>query len=271
MSDQPRTRRPGGWRASVAAIICVARGIPLFFAAMPRTPLRVLGIIALDTLHLIRHGHGMPRHRRHALALFLDAEGCANAAWDHKTLCAGDYRALRDQLDQAQMTWCLAEYLRRLDALESRRPAINGDERQFRMVRAYREEVARLSIGSAAAIALYDARLDEGVRATVSDADVRVLFRVLMQCQIVDDALDYADDVAAGLPSFLTACASLPQSIAFAAAAARSYGAPEPAAAGILPLRLALRVVSKGAALSMRLAERRYRSGAAATVRQYAQ
>ena len=47
--------------------------------------------------------------------------------------------------------------------------------------------------------------------ATYCDADLNILFRIVMQCQIIDDVLDYAKDMSAGLPSFLTASKSLPQ------------------------------------------------------------
>ena len=49
---------------------------------------------------------------------------------------------------------CVEEYLGRLRDLESRRPSIGGDHRRFDEVRLYREGVARLSLATAAAIAL---------------------------------------------------------------------------------------------------------------------
>ena len=45
-----------------------------------------------------------------------------------------------------------------------------------------------------------------------------------MQCQIVDDVVDYRTDMQAGLPTFLTASASLDDALASTAQAARSYG-----------------------------------------------
>ena len=55
--------------------------------------------------------------------------------------------------------------------------------------------------------------LDEGIRATHCDGDFNILFRIAMQCQIIDDVLDYSSDRSAGLTSFLTASASLPDAI----------------------------------------------------------
>ena len=77
---------------------CLLRRVPFFFRARPRTPLRVLGIVALDALHVIRTSQPLPRRRAQELALFLDFQGCANAAWDHKALSRADYHAIQDEL-----------------------------------------------------------------------------------------------------------------------------------------------------------------------------
>ena len=103
---QPRARA-GAIRASLVSAGCFLRGLPLFFCAAPRTPLRVLGIIALDTLHVLRHSRPLPRPRARVLAMFLDLEGCANAAWDLKDLSAADYGALRQRLVGAGLGPCL--------------------------------------------------------------------------------------------------------------------------------------------------------------------
>lgn len=239
MSDRPV------W-ASVVSAACLLRGLPLFFRAAPKTPLRALGIIALDTLHVLRHARPLPRRRINELAMFLDLEGCTNALWDHKGLCAAEYLALRQQLMNAGLGACLEAYLKRLRALESRRPSIGGDHRNFDEVRSYREAVARLSIDTAAAIAL-----------DAEDRETDTLFRILMQCQIIDDILDYPADLSAGLPSFLTAAASLPQAMELTARAARHYAAsPE---GSVLPLQVALGVVSAMARLVIAAAPHRHR------------
>jgi hypothetical protein len=78
-----------------------------------------------------------------------------------------------------------------------------------------------------------------------------------MQCQVIDDVLDYKQDLAAGRPSFLTAASSLPQAMAWTAEAARSYGATcEQSAPGgvLLPLQTALRVITALTAGVLRVA-----------------
>ena len=167
----------------------------------------------------------LPRQRRKQLATFLDFQACTNAVWDGKDLCAAEYRALRQRLEKAGLGLWITEYLCRLRELETRRPSLGGDRRRFDDVRSYREAVARLSLATITAIALNAECLEDGIRATYCDSDVAALFRMAMQCQIIDDVVDYREDLSAGLPSFLTASASLPQAMALTAEAARSYAA----------------------------------------------
>ncbi|HVJ26572.1 MAG TPA: hypothetical protein VM493_03485 [Vicinamibacterales bacterium] len=228
-------------RACLAAVQSFLSHLPLFFAAHPRTPLRVLGIVALDMLHVLRCGRRLPRTRTDALALFLDLEGCANAAWDHKAVCLEEWRAIRQRLDDAGLGPSVHDYLGRLQALESTRPSAGGDALRFAQVRTYRESVARLSITTAAGIALTQDDIGQTGDRRYTDGDVDTLYRILMQCQIIDDIFDYADDLSAGLPSFLTASTSPSESLASAAAAARSYGGSHGRSSNsVLPLRTTL-------------------------------
>jgi hypothetical protein len=224
-------------RESLVAARCLLRRLPLFFRAAPETPLRVLGIVAFDTLHVLRTSRPLSKPRVTALAAFLDFEGCANAEWDHKNLCEADARAIHLRLEAAGLGACATVYCHELERLEGSRPAPGGDRRRFAEVRAYREDVVRLSISTAAAIALPS---PDGPDA--DDEDVDILCRILMQCQIVDDVLDYTEDATAGLPSFLTACASVPDALVWTRDAARTY-ATIPAPSGhsaAFPFRVAL-------------------------------
>ena len=249
MSDVDRTTRQrthhGRMRASLVSAACLLRGFPLFFAAAPRTPLRVLCIIALDTLHVLRHSRRLPRQRVIELATLLDFQAGTNAVLDHKDFCGAAYQANLERLTRAGLRLWVEEYVGRLRELERRRPLIGGDRRRFGEVRAYREAVARLSLATVTAIALYAQRLEEGIRATHCDSDVETLFRIVMQCQIIDDVVDYNEDLSAGLPSFLTASASLPQAIEWTADAARSYAASRGRSGeSAFPLQVALWVIT---------------------------
>jgi hypothetical protein len=138
----------------------------------------------------------------------------------------------------------LDDYTRRLAVLEEGRPDPGGEESRFHAVHAYRESVVRLSLGMLAATASLEKTLDEGIDATVSNPDINILFRIVMFCQIIDDVIDYPVDHSAELPSFLTACGRLPQSLTLTRTAAREYAALPRSQSSALPLRVALCVTS---------------------------
>lgn len=250
-------------QTSLVSLTCLLRALPLFFCEAPQTPLRVLCIVALDTLHVLRHSKALPKQRMHELATFLDFQASTNAVWDQKHLCNAEYETMRQRMERAGLCLCIEEYLERLGDLERRRPSIGGDHMRFDEVRLYREAVARLSLATVAAIALNTGRVEEDVRVRQQDSDVESLFPIVMQCQIIDDVLDYTEDRAAALPSFLTSCASLSQAMALTARAARSYGASlnRPSSDGVFPLRIALCVVTAVTKLVVRVADRRYTRG----------
>jgi signal transduction histidine kinase len=115
--------------------------------------------------------------------------------------------------------------------------------------------VVRLWLGTVAATAAGSGCVEEGIRATYRDDVLEILFRIVMQCQIIDDVLDYSRDASAGLPSFLTASASLPEAIERTYQASREYARQRdlPRSCDVLPLRTALAVTSIGARLMILL------------------
>ena len=260
MSDVNFTQRPRARhariRASLAPLTCFLRNVPLFFRAAPATPLRVLCLIALDTLHVLRHSRPLSKTRISELATFLDFQACTNAAWDRKYWCETDYEAMRRRLEKAGLGLRIDEYITRVGALERQRPSTGGDRRRFDEVRAYREAVARLSLATLTAIALNEDSLEQAVRANQSDNNVDILFRIVMQCQIIDDVVDYAEDWPAGLPSFLTATASRPEAVALTAQAAQDYAAvcERSTDNAVFALRMALWVVTALTKLVVRVA-----------------
>jgi hypothetical protein len=149
-------------------------------------------------------------------------------------------------LKKAGIGSSVAEYLRRLWDLESRRPLPGGDDWQFQKVGSYREAVVRLLLGMVAATVNDDPCLDEGIRATYCDPHLEILFRIVMECQIIDDVLDYAKDMSARLPSFLTAAKSLSLAFELTQLAALGYGEQRdlPRTGDCLPLRSALYLVA---------------------------
>jgi hypothetical protein len=242
-----------GWNAlygrissMLIAVVSVVRGLPLFVSARPKTPLRVLCIMAFDTLHMLRNAKRLSMLQLRRLAALLDFAACANAAFDNKDCCERECRITLQLLEEAGIRSSAIEYLRRLRDLESRRPLPGGNQCQFQEAALYREAVVRLSLGMVATAANVSPCLDEGIRGTCGDADLNLLFRIVMQCQIIDDVLDYSTDMSAGLPGFLTAARSLPQAFELTRLAALGYADDRdlPRAGDVFPLRAALFLVS---------------------------
>jgi hypothetical protein len=207
----------------LTATWCVLNRLPLFFAARPRTPLRVFCIMALETASSLRRSGRLSAVRIRTLSLLLDYGAQMNAALDGKSVCPEDSRKLRSRLCEANLTHAADEYFRRIQQLELNRPAAFGDRTQCEQTRVYREDVARLSLGIISQHSFEYATLDDGLRATQMDNDLSVLFRIIMQCQIIDDVFDYSRDVDRGLPGFLTASNDLFDSFETMSDAAKQY------------------------------------------------
>ena len=228
------------------AVASVLRGLPLFFAARPRTPLRVLCIMAFDTLHRLRTSQRLSARRVRVLAALLDFGACANAAFDGKTFCPHEFHRTRQLLEDAGFGSTANEYWRRIQELERQRPDSSGSRAQFQRVRSYREGVVRLSLGVLTTTVFGLECLDDGIQAMRAEDDLAVVFGIVMQCQVIDDVVDYSKDAAAGLPSFLTASESLTQAFELTCQATRCYAHHQVTSqsADVLPLRLALVAVS---------------------------
>jgi hypothetical protein len=236
----------GRLAASLAAIISFLRVLPLFVSRRPGTPLRVLCIMAFDTVHVLRTSRRLSSRALKILAALLDYGACANDFFDGHDFSSQEYQATRRLLDRAAASVSVNEYVRRLRDLERRRPSPGGDAGQHRQAQSYRESVIRLSLGMIAATTLGSLTLEDGIRATYRDEDLETLYRIVMLCQIIDDFLDFATDIDRGLPSFLTAHASPPTALALTAEAATRYADRRglPGSPHVFPFRLALLGIS---------------------------
>lgn len=240
-------------RAALASLASVARGLPCFFRARPATPLRVLCIVALETIHLCRRSKAFTRRRREELAILLDFQACMNAAWDDKPSRPFEWQALRERLEAAGLAMWVEEYLERLRYLEIGRPRVGDGIQRFDGVCEYREAVVRLSLATVAGVALNLGNLDEAIEATQADGDVSALVDLAMQCQVIDDVLDYREDVVSELPSFLTA-APLPQALASTARVVQSHRRDCNSTRPMLPFRLVRSLLTAVAAAAVRAA-----------------
>ena len=244
------------------SITSFLRGLPLFISARPQSPLRVLCMMAFDTVHRFRTSKQLPTDRLRMLAVCLDFEAAANVAFDNKKeSCRNEFHTTRTLLDDAGMSALVTEFLSRLRELETNRPSPERDHGQFEKMKSYREAVVRLSLSMVATIAFGRQSIDDEIQATQSDDELNLLFRIAMQCQIIDDVLDSSKDAAAGLPSFLTASTSLPQALELTLEAALSYADVQVVrhSAETFPLRLALSAVSECARLVIALGRWRQR------------
>ena len=124
---EPRPGRPG---AILSAMISLLRGLPLFVCARPGTPLRVLCLVALDTVHVFRTSQRLSFQRLTTVARLLDCGACANDYFDGKDFSRREFRATRRLLDRADSRVPVNEYLSRLRVLEKRRPSPGGDIRR---------------------------------------------------------------------------------------------------------------------------------------------
>jgi hypothetical protein len=245
--------------STLISIGSVRRCLPLFVSARPRTPLRVLCVMAFDALHQLRCSEPLPIATRRVLAALLDFGACTNAIFDDKDYSRQELELTRQILDEAGLHSVVEAVLRQLSDLEGRRPAPFGDDRRFHDARSYREAVARLWLGTIAATAAGSRRLEDRSLATYGDDVLEILFRIVMQCQIIDDVLDYSRDASAGLPSFLTASASLPEAIerTYQASCEYAHYPDLPRSDDVYPFRTALGTASLCAKLLIRF--RRWR------------
>jgi len=270
LSAHMRTTECSGTGISsiLTAVRSLVRGLRLFLSARPKTPLRVLCIMAFDMLHMRRHATPLPMRKLRTLAALLDFGACANAAFDGKDCCQHECRVTLQLLEDAGLRSSVVEYLQRLQDLECGRPLPGGDNWQFQKVSLYREDVVRLSLAMVAKAANGNQCLDEEIRATYRDADLNILFRIVMQCQIIDDVLDYSADAFAGLPSFLTAAPSLGQSFELTRLAALGYADDRGLlrTGDVVCLRLALRFVSTCTKLAIAVARWRQHNALATAV-----
>ena len=241
-----------GISSTLIAVMSMVRGLALYLSGRPRTPLRASCALWRST-------------RFTCFATGDDCQRSSSKCWrpcsisapapmrlSIKKRFAGESVVVtRQLLEEAGIGSFVAEYLRRLANLERSRPRPGGDGRQFQKVSLYREAVVRLSLGMVATVAGGNPCLDEAIEATYGDGELNLLFRIVMQCQIIDDVLDYSQDRSAGLPSFLTACQSLLLALELTQRAARGYAEDRHVAraANVFPLRAALFFVSMCAEL----------------------
>src|SRR5688500_3664238 len=69
--------------STLISVMSCLRCLPLFCSARPKTPLRVLCVMAFDMLHMLRHSKPLPVTKHRMLAALLDFGACTNAMFDN--------------------------------------------------------------------------------------------------------------------------------------------------------------------------------------------
>lgn len=204
----PLDDRAGLAKSLLISAVSLIRMMPLLVRERPKTPLRVLCLAAFDTLHFSRYSKRLTETQILTLATFLDLGASANTFFDDKYFDRVEYRATRQFLRATGRNSLVRQYLASLRTLESQRPDTVTSKDSYQIVKFYRESVIRLSLGMLAAIAFELRTLEEAINEVESDSGLLLLFRMVMQCQVIDDALDYRVDRSKGLPSFYNVAGS---------------------------------------------------------------
>jgi len=254
-----RRARAGRFAACLTAVVSLLRGSVLLVSKRPGTPLRILCVVAVDMLYTLRQRKRLSFDKLKTVATLLDLGACVNTHFDGKGFRRREYRATRTLAHEAGAKPLVDAYLRRLRVLEANRPSPGGGREAFPAVRDYREEVARLSLELIVSFAFDADALQVGADLFCQDDDFEIIFRIVMLCQIMDDALDRKQDAAAGLPGFLTATASPAESLDLTRRAAASYRDTQVLSPtrSAFPFVVGLRAVSAAARCVLALTRRR--------------
>jgi hypothetical protein len=182
-------------RVAVAAVRAGMVCFPMLLAAHPGTPLRMLGITAFEYLARLRGGT-LGRQRRLAMAHACDFASLRNDYYDHQTLDASEYRALRFILRHMAPEASTARYIQSLRQAERNRPILApATPNVVDAVIGYRTRVLNLTLQW----------LQEIAAVSVDAVKFNAFLSVASLTQIGDDLLDWKDDQASSRPSYVTA------------------------------------------------------------------
>lgn len=189
-----------GWLGFRVAVVAFVQNMALFAAPQPRTPLRVLSLMAISSA-LRSRGVVLQPDRRLALINTMELGALLNDRFDGDPHNPADLRRHVALLSQSVHRDCTSAYISRLRRLERSRP---GPRPVAADVKAYRENVNRISLATLWAIAAQKP-IEQAKHDLQQEPDLRLLFRIVMLAQLIDDVLDIRQDRRRGLPTFATA------------------------------------------------------------------
>ena len=188
-----------GWLGIPPALAAFAVNARFFAGRQPTTPLRVLSLIAIDAA-LRARGTKFVADRRQAVIEAMELGALLNDRFDGD---AYNPAALRVRVawfatsPHREVVW---NYAKRLRRLERARP---DSSECATAVKRYRENVNSLSLATLWALA-HALTLANAEMEIERESDLRLLFKIVMQTQLIDDVLDVRHDRCRGLPSFTT-------------------------------------------------------------------
>jgi hypothetical protein len=224
-----------------AAAVSLWRGLRFYLSRRTGTPLRALCIAAQDFLHKTRYGTPLDADAINTLAAMIELGARLNQLHDGKMLRDGREtinmrRAVPLEPRGGKHDRTLYCYMKALKDLECNRPLPAARGMSTPAIIAYREDVIRLSLGTVSTIAEINSDIASGIQSTKDMGAMNVLFRIVMQCQILDDVLDQQKDTALKLPTFMTASSDSAAGFRLALQAVVGYSHRKRAATGELAL-----------------------------------
>lgn len=183
----------GAVRASIETL-------PMFLTLKPGTPLRGLAWVALTAAARSR-GFVMTKDQHRATVATMEFGAVLNDYLDGDLHDRSVLKSHAKWLAASPHRDVIRLYVKRLIEFELNRPKIGAS---FESCRDYREEVNRLSLAVLWAVASNTSLAAAEVQ-IIDDGDLRLLFGIVMQAQIIDDALDFEADMRRRLPSLANA------------------------------------------------------------------
>lgn len=183
-----------------AALGAFVANLRFFATPKPGTPLRVLSLIAIDAV-LRGRGGILESDRRRAVIEAMELGSLLNDRMDGDHHDPAVLRSAVAWFATSPYRKIVRPYAASLRRYERGRPDAGEG---LRAVACYRENVNETSLAFLWAIAskISFRQAREEIRV---DSDLRLLFKIIMQCQLIDDTLDVRKDLKRGLPSFATA------------------------------------------------------------------
>jgi hypothetical protein len=195
--DRTEIRPRRGGLGFSSSLVALAVNLRLVVERQPGTPLRVLSLVAIDAASRLR-GNILKPEQRQAVIDGMELGALLNDRFDGDAHDRNALSTLVGRFAQSGHRKVVRAYAKRLRALERLRPHLGGGSSA---IGTYRENVNRVSLGLLWALA-GDRTLASAELEIVVEEDLRLLFRIVMQTQVIDDVLDVRLDRRRGLPSF---------------------------------------------------------------------